>query len=208
MPSFLVSHQAPALLIKVKYRSKIDGIAICIGSMIPDLNLFTGLLSRNFTHSLFGVILLTVPLTILLTILFDKYLASLIPSISMKKQFIFKPLRFFGLGRLRFLKNKKFNKRFFIIAFYSAFLGGVTHLLLDIPTHPNIELFYPIIVIQTPALIKNVIVDFGTINIFSLQIDFKFSLTRRLWDLFLIPISLYLMRYIKKHNSGKKPYQF
>jgi hypothetical protein len=126
----------------------------------------------------------------------------------MGKQFIFKPLRFFGLDRLRFLKHKTFNKRFFLIAFYSALLGGVTHLLLDIPTHSNIELFYPIVVIQTPALIKNIIVDLGTITIFSLQIDIKFSLTRRLWDLFLIPITLYLMRYIKNHNSAKKSQGF
>lgn len=204
MPSYLISHQAPPLLIKAKFPKRIDGIAICIGSIIPDINLYTDLFSRNFTHSFFGVLLLAVPLAVLLTMVFDKCIAPLISRISMGKWFIFKPLRFFGLDSLKYLKKKKFDRRFLLIAFYSGLLGGITHLLLDIPTHPNIELFYPWVVIKTPALIKNVIVDFGSITIFNLQIDIKFSLTRRIWDLFLIPITLYLMRYIKKHSLVQK----
>jgi hypothetical protein len=33
MPFTLISHQAPSLLIKTKFPRKIDGIAICIGSI-------------------------------------------------------------------------------------------------------------------------------------------------------------------------------
>jgi hypothetical protein len=82
-------------------------------------------------------------------------------------------------------------------------LGGVTHLLLDLPTHTNIALFYPW-VIKIPSLIYNVVIRLGTITVFNFQFVIKFSFTRRLWDLFLIPITLYLMRYIKTQNLGRK----
>jgi membrane-bound metal-dependent hydrolase YbcI (DUF457 family) len=203
MPSTLISHQAPALLIKAKFPRKIDGIAICIGSILPDINLYNNLFSRNFTHSFIGVIMIIAPLAVLLTMVFDRWLASLISRISMGKWLIFKPLRFFGLDNLKYLKKKKFDRRFFLISFYSSLLGGITHLLLDLPTHANIALFYPWVII-TPSLIKNVIVNIGTITILNFQIAIKFSLTRRLWDLFLIPITLYLMRYIKTQNLVRK----
>jgi membrane-bound metal-dependent hydrolase YbcI (DUF457 family) len=204
MPSYLISHQAPTLLIKAKFPRKIDGIAICMGSIIPDINLYTNLFSRTFTHSFIGVLLLVTPLAVLLTIIFDKFFASLISRISMRKSFIFKPLRYFGLQNLKYLNKKKIDGRFLLIAFYSSSLGGISHLLLDLPTHSNIVLFYPWIVIYVTALIKNIIINIGTITILNFQIAIKFSLTRRLWDLFLIPISLYLIRYIDKHKLVNK----
>jgi len=38
MPSGIVSHQAPGLLLKVKYPHKFDGTALAIGTLVPDLN--------------------------------------------------------------------------------------------------------------------------------------------------------------------------
>ena len=78
MPSYLISHQAPPLLIKAKFPRRIDGIAICISSILSDINLYTSIFSRAFTHSFIGVILLVIPLAILLTILFDKFIAPLV----------------------------------------------------------------------------------------------------------------------------------
>jgi hypothetical protein len=143
--------------------------------------------------------MLIAPLAVLLTMVFDRWLASPISRISTGKWLIFKPLRFFGLDNLRYLKKKKFNSRFLLISFYSSILGGITHLLLDLPTHNNIALFYPWVII-TPSLIQNVVLNIGTLTFFNFQIAIKFYLTRRLWDLFLIPITLYLMRYIKTQN--------
>ncbi|MBY9004613.1 MAG: DUF4184 family protein [Candidatus Lokiarchaeota archaeon] len=205
MPSFLISHQAPAFLIKLKYPKKIDLVAICIGTIIPDLNLFSSILNRNFTHSFIGIIIVTVPLTIFLSIMFIKYLSPLISWISVQKYFILKPLRFFGLDDLKYLKLQ-LNKKFFLIASYSALLGGLAHILLDMPSHPHIQFFYPII-IEVPILIENINLYFGSITIFNIQITFEimlYSLIRRIWDLVLIPITLYFLRYIKKHNLIQK----
>jgi len=202
MPSFLISHQAPAFLIKLKYPRKIDLVAICIGTIIPDLNLFFSILSRNFTHSFIGIIIVTVPITVFLTVIFIKYLTPLISWISVQKCFILKPLRFFGLDNLKYLQPQ-LNKKFFLIASYSAFLGGLTHLLVDMPSHAYIDLFYPLFVIKVPFLIENINIYFGSIIIFNIHFTLEImlhSLIRRIWDLFLIPITLYLLRYIKKHN--------
>ncbi|MBY9015123.1 MAG: DUF4184 family protein [Candidatus Lokiarchaeota archaeon] len=204
MPSTFISHQAPAILLKLKYPKKIDLTAICIGTIIPDLNLIS-ILNRNFTHSFIGVIILTVPITILLTIIFNKYFAPLISWISLQNISILKPLRYFGLDDLKYLE-KRFNKKFFLIASYSALLGGLTHILLDMPSHPHIQFFYPLI-IKVPILIENINLYFGSITIFNIQLTFEimlYSLIRRIFDLFLIPITLFLLRYIKKRNLIQK----
>jgi hypothetical protein len=108
--------------------------------------------------------------------LFNKFIASFISRISRGKWFFLKPLRYFGLDNLKYLKNKKIDERFLLVAFYSGLLGGVSHLLLDLPTHSNIVLFYPWIVILTPALIKNVILNLGTISIFIFNLPLNFLL--------------------------------
>ncbi|MFW9948041.1 MAG: DUF4184 family protein [Candidatus Odinarchaeota archaeon] len=57
MPSPIISHQAPALFIKIKYPKKIDGTAICIGALVPDICEIIPLGIRTFTHSLLGLFL-------------------------------------------------------------------------------------------------------------------------------------------------------
>ena len=38
MPSSILSHQAPGLALKTRFPKKFDGIALCLGTFIPDLN--------------------------------------------------------------------------------------------------------------------------------------------------------------------------
>jgi hypothetical protein len=212
MPSGVISHQAPGLLLKVKYPSKFDGTALCLSTLVPDLSViidpFLPISFRNITHSLLGLLIYTVPFTIILTILFCRYIGPFASKLA-KKKGMYKPWNYFGIDQWDYLKEKKYNKRFFIVASYSALIGGFTHLLLDLPAHEYVELFFPLIY-QNPDFLLYSIIDFGSINIGSMQFDRNLTVYQLIWSIetitFLI-IALYLLRYIKKHNLISKWYQ-
>ena len=95
------------------------------------------------------------------------------------------------------------------MASYSAFIGGFSHLLLDLLAHRNIEMFFPWIVIQNSDIILYSIIDFGTIYIGQLQIEISltvYTLIFYIETIITLVISLYLLRYIKKHNLISKWY--
>ena len=88
-------------------------------------------------------------------------------------------------------------------------IGGLTHLLLDLPAHEYIELFYPII-LQNPDILLYSIVDFGPINIGPMQIDRNLTVYQLIWfieTIITLVIALHLLRYIKKHNLIGKWYK-
>ena len=192
MPSPIISHQAPALYLKIKFPKWIDEIAICIGALVPDLVLSNEL--RHVSHSLLGQIYWTVPLTIILSMIFCRYIVSILSNIAKKKGFIPKILRYFGVDKWGRVKNKRFDKKFFIVAFYSALIGGLTHLLLDFPSHPYIELFYPWVILPFCEFLWIPLVDFG---FFVLTV---FSMIWIVEDIIFFIISLYLFRMIKKKD--------
>jgi hypothetical protein len=141
MPNPIISHQAPALYLKIKFPKWIDGVAICIGALVPDLTLTVEF--RHVTHSLLGQIYWTVPISLVLSIIFRKYIASILSNIASKNGVIPKLLRYFGVEDWYLVKSKRIDKKFFLVALYSALIGGLSHLLLDFPSHPSIELFHP-----------------------------------------------------------------
>jgi len=206
MPSGFISHQAPGLALKIKYPKRFDGTALCLSTIVPDINVifepFLPFPFRNITHSLLGLVLLTIPLTIILTIIFCTYIGPFIANLASKDSKIYKPLRYFGLDEWDNLKKKRYDKRYFIVASYSALIGGLTHLLLDLPAHEYIELFFPI-VFQSPDILLYSIVDFGPINIGPVQIDRNLTVYGLIWmieTLITFVIALYLLRYIKNRN--------
>ncbi|MFW9946723.1 MAG: DUF4184 family protein [Candidatus Odinarchaeota archaeon] len=212
MPSSVLSHQAPALLIKLKYPNRFDGTALCISTFIPDIDViidfFLPFSIRGITHSLLGLILWTIPLTIILTIVFSRYIGPLSAKIVKKKK-IFKSLRYFGIDEWTNLKNKRFNHRFFVVAFYSALIGGTTHLLLDLPSHALIYIFYPLI-IQSPDFLLFAIKEGTTIYVGQNLIDTSLYVYRLIWlieTIVTLFLSLYLLRYIKKHKLITKWYK-
>jgi len=71
MPNPIISHQAPVLYLKMKFPKWIDGVAICISAFVPDLTLTIEI--RHVTHSLIGQLYWTVPITIVLSIIFRRY---------------------------------------------------------------------------------------------------------------------------------------
>ncbi|MFX1242576.1 MAG: DUF4184 family protein [Promethearchaeota archaeon] len=212
MPNGLVSHQAPGLLLKIKYPRNFDGTALCIGSLVPDLNIivdyFLPFSFRNITHSLLGQLIYTIPLTLILTILFCSYISPLVARIAKKKSRIYSPLRFFGLDGWDNLSSKKFNSKFFLVATYSALIGGLTHIIIDLPAHGVNPLFFPLIM-QNPDFLLYSFVDFGPIFIGPIRIDRNLTVYQLIWfveDTIMLIISLYLLRYIKKRNLISKWY--
>lgn len=201
MPSGVFSHQAPGLFLKIKYPEKFDGTALCFSMLIPDLHVIIDPLSvytlRNITHSLLGILLYNVPMTLLFTMIFCRYIGPLCANLARRKSLLFKPWRYFGVDEWVHLKKKKYNKRYFIVASYSAFIGGLTHLLLDLPSHESIELFFPWVILQNPDFLLYSIKYFGTV----------FQLIWTIETLITLALSLYILRYIKKRNLISEWYE-
>ncbi|MFX1409750.1 MAG: DUF4184 family protein [Promethearchaeota archaeon] len=214
MPSSVLSHQAPGLFLKVKFPKKLDGTALCFGTFVPDLGVilrpFFPFNIYGFSHSLIGQILWTIPLAILATIIFSRFLGPMCANIASKERKLFEPLKYFGIDQWNYLRNKRFDIIFFIIATYSALIGGFTHVLLDLPSHADVYLFYPWTIWQSPPFLLYPIVDFGTISIGSYTIEASIPVYFLLWQLEThigLLISLYYLRYIKKHNLLRKWYE-
>ena len=98
MPSSVLSHQAPGLILKIKYPKKFDGTALCISTFVPDISVvidpFFSFNLRGITHSLLGLVLFTIPITMLLTILFCIYIAPFIAALAKKTGSLYKPLKY------------------------------------------------------------------------------------------------------------------
>jgi len=206
MPNAFFSHQVPGLLIKNKFPKWIDGTAICIAAMVPDLNVFVDLFSsfrfRNLTHSFLGLVIWGFPITIILTLIFANYLSSKIAAISEKQGFIFKIMRFFGFEEFKFIQKKKFTLKFILIAFYSSLIGGFTHLLLDLPAHGNIEMFFPL-VIHNANFLLTPIAEFNLNTFGPLKFGGILHVYEVVWsveDAFLLISSLFILRYMKTNK--------
>ncbi len=202
MPNSL-SHQAPGLLIKMKYPKRIDGTAICLSAFVPDLNVFFEPFMpfpfRHVTHSLLGLLIWGAPITILLTIIFSNYIGPRMSEIAKKEGKFYRIMSYFGFDELHYLKKKKFNKRFYFVAFYSALIGGLTHLLLDLPAHRYNELFFPWALFLIPEILRVTVIEFNRI----------IPLYELIWfieDYILIGISLVLLRKIKKRGLIERWY--
>ncbi|MHA2289117.1 MAG: DUF4184 family protein [Promethearchaeota archaeon] len=206
MPNSIVAHQAPGLLLKMRYPKRIDGTAIYLGAFVPDLNVFfeplkpfIGFPFRHVTHSLLGLIIWVAPITLLLTIIFSRHLGPRISNFVKKEGKIYKVTTYFGLDELHHLKKKKFNGRFYFTAFYSALIGGLTHLLLDLPAHKYNEFFFPWALFLVPDFLLIPVIELGiSIHFY----DFMWLIEDRI----LLGISIFLLGKIKKDKLIEKWY--
>lgn len=214
MPSALLSHQAPGLAIKLKAPRLVDGTALCLGTMIPDLNAVVEICIpmkfNQWTQSLVGLIIWTIPIAMVMTIVFCKYIAPLVGRIASWRTGIVRPLRYFGVDDWGLLKRKRYTQKWVLVAFYSAMLGGLTHLLLDIPAHADIFLLYPWFSVQVPEALLYVIADFGTVTIGTLQITLVLTIYTLIWlleSVLGLVVTLILLRYIKKRQLMQQWYE-
>ena len=201
MPNPIISHQAPGLFLKMKFPQWIDGIAIYIGALVPDMIFSIEL--RHVSHSLLGQLYWTIPLTLILSMIFCRYIVPILSNFAKKQGFIPKMLRYFGVDEWWIVKIKKFDRKFYFIAFYSALIGGLSHLLLDFPSHPYIELFYPWVILPSFEFLRIPLIDFGFFTAGIWKFEAVLTVSGVIWiveDILLIITSLYLFRMIKKKD--------
>lgn len=207
MPLSIFSHQAPGLALKVKFPKIFDGTALCLGALIPDFNfIFDFFFPINFyaiTHSLIGQLIWTIPLAIIATYIFSRFLGPFCARIASKKGKLYEPLRYFGVDQWKHIKNKNYSRNSWIIITYSALIGGITHILLDWPAHKYVYLLYPWIVGPNFDFLFYSIVDYGMITIGPFTFEANLTLYNLLWvveSIITLIIALYYLRYIKKHD--------
>ena len=130
MPATLLSHQALVLPLKLRWPARFSGIALCIGSMAPDLE-FIGRLHDDWllSHTVSAQFWFTVPLTALLvwvtTVLLIPALLPYVPDHAWWRPH--------DLAAIRPPQTMRAWGRVAV----SAWVGGMSHVLLDGVTHGN-----------------------------------------------------------------------
>jgi hypothetical protein len=210
MPSSVLSHQAPALQLKIKWPKKFDGTSLCVGSFAPDfewiLSLFNiGVAERTF-HSV-GEMVYIFPVSLVLVVLLDKVL---LPSASFfarnnRLGLFSKCLSFFGVDEWHVLKTKKMNTRWLVKASYSFVVGVLSHFLLDLPSHGQISYLEPFYSAEMPTWFLH---EYARLELPLFGIE-KVTIYNLLWLAFTVVfgvVALYQLRYIKKHKLMAKWY--
>jgi hypothetical protein len=130
MPATLLSHQAIVLPLKMRWPRWFSGVGLCIGSMAPDLE-FIGRMSDDwlFSHTVSAQLWFTVPLSMALTwILTAVVLPALLPFLRDHPR-----LRLHDLAAL----SAPSSMREWTTVAWSAWVGGMSHVVLDGITHGN-----------------------------------------------------------------------
>lgn len=128
MPATIFAHQALVLPLKMRWPRHVHGLALCIGSMAPDLE-FIGRMSDDwlFSHTLAAQLYFSVPVTLVLVLLLTRVmLPAVLPFVRDHPR-----LRLHDLAALRAPQGV----RGWAVAAISAYVGGVSHWALDGITH-------------------------------------------------------------------------
>ncbi len=130
MPATFLSHQALVLPLKMRWPHRFSGLALCIGSMAPDLE-FIGRMTDDwlYSHTLSAQFWFTVPVTLALVFVVTTLLIpTLLPYL--------REVSWLRLQDLAALAPPQ-GARGWASAALSALLGGLSHVLLDGITHGN-----------------------------------------------------------------------
>lgn len=124
MPLTFPAHQAIVLPLKLRWPSRFDATALCVGAAAPD---FGNAISRPWSHSWSGAILFALPLTLLLCALLRRGaalgVAVNLPDVGPMR------LRSYGVVSLR--------RPHWAVTLVSAAVGVLSHVVLDAFTHAN-----------------------------------------------------------------------
>ena len=134
MPLTFLSHQAPVLPLKLRWPRHVDGTALVIGSMVPDL-LFVihGTDNGVDSHGVLAQLWVCGPLAIVLTIITKRVVAGVLgPHLPARGPFALFGLR--AYGRLSAWTVPRSIDRWAILV-TSALVGCYSHLVLDSFTH-------------------------------------------------------------------------
>lgn len=130
VPATLLSHQALVLPLKLRWPARFSGLALCIGSMAPDFE-FIGRMRDDweFSHTLSAQLWFTVPVSLVLTwLLTAVLLPALLPYV--------RDHRWVRVHELAALAPPS-GWHVWWRTGYSAWIGGVSHVVLDGITHGN-----------------------------------------------------------------------
>jgi hypothetical protein len=193
------------LPLKIWYPQTFDGTALCIGSMIPDLDLL--LPGYRSFHALESLVIL-LPLTYVGVMFFDVVLAPRLASMAQRRYqgMISHILTYWGLETWDVLASKRLTTRWLIRATYSAAIGIMSHFLLDLPTHDWFSYLRPFVDGPMPPWF---LYTYGVINV-PLLGSFAVTRARVLWWMFTIGLgimTLYCLRYMKTQHLPAKWYQ-
>ncbi len=130
MPVTLLSHQALVLPLKMRWPRWFSGLALCVGSMVPDLE-FIGRLRDDWiiSHTISAQLWFTIPVSLgLVWILTSTVVPALLPFVRDHPAW-----RLHDLAALTPPRSRGEWCR----AALSAWIGGMSHVLLDAVTHGN-----------------------------------------------------------------------
>jgi Domain of unknown function (DUF4184) len=130
MPWVVPAHQAPALLLKARWPRAFSGLALCLGTAVPDLE-FIWRITPDWPlgHTWLAQVYVTAPLTVALHALTTRLvLPWLIPLLPAGPPF--------HPEDLQALKPARTRAEWLRIA-WSGSVGGLTHVFLDGFTHGN-----------------------------------------------------------------------
>ncbi|NUQ28693.1 MAG: DUF4184 family protein [Acidobacteriaceae bacterium] len=126
---FTAAHAVAALPFR---KTRLNTAALVVGCLSPDFEYFFRLVPRgSFGHTLPGVLLLDLPLSLAVLWLFQQYVADAIVSIAP---------RLFPLRQDSIEKMFTWNIPAFLVMVLSILLGAATHIIWDTFTHPS---FWP-----------------------------------------------------------------
>jgi len=130
VPATILSHQALVLPLKMRWPHRFSGLALCIGSMAPDFE-FIGRMTDDwiFSHTISAQVWFTVPVTLALVWIVTRWLVpTLLPYLAE-----IECLRMHDLAVVR----TPDTLREWVGVACSAWVGGMSHVLLDAITHGN-----------------------------------------------------------------------
>jgi hypothetical protein len=130
MPATILSHQALVLPLKMRWPRAFSGLALCIGSMAPDLE-FIGRMTNDwlFSHTVSAQLWFSMPLTVGLTWLLTAcVLPRLLPYVRDHLEW-----RLHDLAAIEVPHSSLAWAR----VAWSGWVGGLSHVLLDGITHGN-----------------------------------------------------------------------
>lgn len=175
-----------------------DGTALCIGSMIPDLDLL--LPGYRIFHALESLVIL-LPLALVFVILFDKIFAPRIAGAANSNQrtVFVRLLCYCGVDAFAVLKSKRFTPRWLVRATYSTVIGILSHFLLDLPTHHWISYLRPFFDGPMPSWFLQ---SYGFVNtpVFGMVAVTRARVLQWVFSVGFGLVALYGLRYMKKHQ--------
>ena len=218
MASVILSHQAPAILLKMAFPKYIDGTAACIAATLPDCELVFYRGAQLFagrdqpwqwgvSHNLIGLFVIALPLTVLGTYVFSKWCAMPLASFAGKEGKCSQILRYFGVDQWGSFNDKRFTCGHFVVVLYSALAGALSHFLLDAITHNGMRFLYPL-TSRSPNLFEDKrFLDFGMVGFGSFKYDLYLDSARVSWvavSVAAMAITLFCLRYITRKGLWSK----